>query len=216
MKLEKRRRYDMTGRAAKAEATKERIRASAMELYCERPIDDFTLDDVAERAGTTVQTVLRDFGNKENVIFESLLELGRRGVMLKPTPPGDVAAAVAAFHEIYEGMGDLVMRRLSDEERHPALKPILDDGRRHHREGVATAFAPQLARLRGAARAQLLNALIVATDVYVWKLLRRDFGLGRAAAEAIVRKIINGVINGETRDGTDTVAELVGRRKPAS
>ena len=96
-------------------------------------------------------------------------------------------------------MGDLVMRRLNDEARHPALKPMLDDGRRHHREGVATVFAPQLARVRGAARAQLLDILIVATDVYVWKLLRRDFGLGRAAAEAIVRKI--------------STASSIGRRK---
>jgi len=215
MKLSKRS-YDMTARAAKAEATKERIRVSAMELYCERPIEDFTLEDVAERAETTVQTVLRAFGSKENVIYAGLEELTARGVMLKPTPPGDVAAAVAAIHELYEGIGDLVMRRLNDEERHPAVRPILEDGRRHHRQGVATAFAPQLARLRGAQRAQLLNALIVATDVYVWKLLRRDMGLGRAAAEAIVRRIINGVIDGEAKNGTDTLAQLVGRREPAS
>ncbi len=216
MKSAKRRAYDMTARAAKAEATKERIRVSAMELYCERPIENFTLEDVAERAETTVQTVLRAFGSKENVIYAGLEELNSRGVLIKPTVPGDGAAAVAAIYELYEGIGDLVMRRLNDEERHPALKPILEEGRQHHNEAVATAFAPQLARLRGAQRTLLLNALIVATDVYVWKLLRRDMGLGRAAAEAIVRKIINGVINGEAGNGTHTLAQLVRRREPAA
>ena len=49
------RRYEMTARTAKAEATKARIRVSAMELYCERPVEDFTLEEVAERAGVAVR-----------------------------------------------------------------------------------------------------------------------------------------------------------------
>ena len=116
------------------------------------------------------------------------------GVFLKPTPPGDVEAAVAAFFDIYETVGDLVMQRLADERRRPGLKPSLDQGRENHRDGVKTVFAPQLERAHGAARAQLLNILSSPTDVYVWKLLRRDMGLSRPAAEAIVRKMIFGVI----------------------
>ena len=93
---------------------------------------------------------------------------------------------------------------------------MLDQGRENHRDGVKTVFAPQLERLHGAARAQLLNILVVLTDVYVWKLLRRDMGLSRSAAEAIVRKMITGVIDKETAHGTDSLAELVGRRQPAA
>jgi hypothetical protein len=40
--------------------------------------------------------------------------------------------------------------------------------------------------------------------------------LSRAAAEATVRKMITSVLEKETADGTDSVAELVGRRKPAA
>src|ERR1700693_6470387 len=40
--------YVMTARAAKAEATRARIRASAMQLYRERAIKDITLDEVAK------------------------------------------------------------------------------------------------------------------------------------------------------------------------
>jgi AcrR family transcriptional regulator len=210
------RRYVMTARAAKAEATKTSIRVSAMELYRQRPIEEFTLEEVAIRAGTTVRTVLRAYPSKEELVYAALEEMAAGGIFLKPTPAGDVRGTVTAFFDIYEGIGDLVMQRLNDERRHPGLKPILDQGRENHRDGVKAAFAPQLAQLAGAARAQLLSILIVLTDVYVWKLLRRDMGLGRAAAEAAVRKMIDGVLEGGKNDGTDSLAQLVRRRQPAT
>ena len=207
--------YVMTVRAAKAEATRARIRASAMQLYRERAIEDFTLDEVAKRAQTTVQTVLRAFGSKEELVYAALEEMVAHGMPLKPTPPGDVPAAVAAVFDIYEGMGDLVIERLNDERRRPALKAGLDEGRKNHRDGVRSAFAPQLERVSGSARTQLLEILTVVTDVYVWKLLRRDRKLGRRASEAIVCKMINSVTGTEEAHGQDIVVELVGRRKSA-
>jgi AcrR family transcriptional regulator len=210
------RRYDMTGRAAKAEATRARIRARAMQLYCQQSIEDFTLEEVAHRAETTVQTVLRIFGSKDELIYAALEDMAAGGVFLKPVLPGDVNAGVSAFFDIYESVGDLVMERLNEERRRPALKASLDQGRDNHRDGVRTVFAPQLDRLHGAARTQLLQSLTIITDVYVWKLLRRDMGLGRQAAEAIVRKMILGVIGQEQNRGTNSLAELVGRREPAA
>ena len=216
--MKSKRRYDMTGRAAKAAATKARICDAAIALYRGRPIADFTLEEVATRADTTVQTVLRDFGSKDELVYAALDEMARGGVFLKSTPPGDVKAAVAAFFDIYESIGDMVMRRLDEERRRPALKPILEEGRTNHRQGVKAAFAPQLAWLSGAARARLLTSLVVLTDVYVWKLLRRDMTHGRTAAEAIVVRMISGVVEQEKPDGEvpDAVAELVGRREPAA
>ncbi|HXP76473.1 MAG TPA: TetR/AcrR family transcriptional regulator [Stellaceae bacterium] len=217
MKMKKRR-YVMTARAAKAEATKTRIKVAAMELYCDRPIEDFTLDDVAERAGTTAQTILRIFGSKDELVYAALEEMAASGVYIKPAPPGDVKAGVAAFFDIYETVGDLVIQRLGDERRLPGLKPSLDQGRENHRDGVKSVFAPQLERVHGGARTQLLNILVIATDVYVWKLLRRDMTVSRPAAEAIVRRMITGVIDitTEKTDGTDPLAELVGRRQPTA
>jgi AcrR family transcriptional regulator len=208
--------YVMTARAAKAAATKARIRLSAMQLYREHAIEDFTLDEVAKRAKTTVQTVLRAFGSKEKLVYAALEEMVAHGMPLKPTPPGDVTAAIAALFDVYEGMGDLVIERLNNERRRPALKAGLDEGRKNHRDGVKSAFAPQLERVSGGARAQLFEILTVLTDVYVWKLLRRDRKLSRRACEAIVCKMINGVTRSEGADGQDVVVELVGRRKPAA
>jgi AcrR family transcriptional regulator len=208
--------YVMTARAAKAEATKARILANAMQHYTERAIEDFTLDEVAERSATTVQTVLRIFGSKDKLIFAMLGELAAGGMSLKPTPPGDVAAAVTAIFDIYETTGDLLIQYLNDERRRPSLQPVLQQGRENHRDWVKSIFAPQLKQQSGGARAQLLHILDVATDVYVWKLLRRDQALGRSAAEAIVCRLINSVTNTEGPDGKDPLAQLVGRRQPAS
>jgi hypothetical protein len=44
--------------------------------------------------------------------------------------------------------------------------------------------------LRGTARERRLVALVVATDLLVWKLLRREMGLGRATAERIVIEMV--------------------------
>src|SRR6516165_4383111 len=115
-----------------------------MTLYNEQPIEKFTLDEIAAGAGTTVQTILRIFGNKEDLLLAALSEMVADGVALKVTPPGD----------------------------------------------IPTAVAPSIARQEGGQRALMLNALVAATDVYVWKLLRRDRGVGRAAAEAVVRRLV--------------------------
>jgi len=215
MKMKKRR-YAMAARAAKAEATKARIRGSAMELYCQRPIEDFTLEEVADRAGVAVRTVLRAYPSKDELVYAALDEMAAGGVYLKPTPPGDIKAGVSAFFDIYETVGDLVLQRLSDERRRPGLKPSLDQGRKNHRDGVKFIFAPQLEQRRGAARSELFSMLVIMTDVYVWKLLRRDMALTRPAAEAIVGKMIFSIIEREDADGTDSLAELVGRRQPTA
>ncbi|HEY3917978.1 MAG TPA: TetR/AcrR family transcriptional regulator [Stellaceae bacterium] len=184
----------MTSRAAQAEATRERIRQAAVQLYREGSLDGFILDEVARRAETTVQTVLRAFKSKDELIMAALEALSPYGTSIKLSAPGDVAAAVTMIFDLYEAIGDLVLRQLGDEQRLPRLKADVDTGRRSHRDWVGVVFAPQLACHAGEARAQLFQALMVATDVYVWKLLRRDQGLDRAAAESVMRHIVNGVI----------------------
>jgi AcrR family transcriptional regulator len=208
--------YDMTARAAKAQATKARIRACAVELFCNRPAEEFTLDEIAGRAETTVQTVLRIFGSKDELIYEALEDMAADGVFLRPTASGDISAAVGSFFDIYETVGDLVIDRLGEERRRPALKATLNQGRENHRDGVKTVFAPQLERLHGAERAKLLTTLIVMTDVYVWKLLRRDMKMNRSAAEAIVARMIRNILEQGETNGKNFMAELVGRREPAA
>lgn len=168
-----------------------------MELYRERPLDEFTLDEVAARAETTVQTVLRAFISKDNLIVAALAALAPDGPPIKPSAPGDIAAAVRVIFDLYENIGDVVVQQLADERRLPGLKADLDVGRRIHREWVRKVFAPQLRTHSGQSRSHFFNGVVAATDVYVWKLLRRDQGLNRKAAEAVVRNIIIGLVNQE-------------------
>jgi hypothetical protein len=50
---------------------------------------------------------------------------------------------------------------------------------------------PLLRGLRGSARERRLTAIVIATDVLVWKLLRHDMQLDRPTAEQIVTEMVN-------------------------
>jgi hypothetical protein len=63
-------------------------------------------------------------------------------------------------------------------------------GRTYHRGWVERTFAPQLAGLRGPARKRRIAALVAATDVYTWKLLRLDLGLSQAETERTLVEMI--------------------------
>ena len=187
-----------------------------MALYIERGIDDLTLEAVANCAGTTVQTILRVHGSRDRLFYAALEKLARSGVPLKPTPSGDVAAAVHAIFDLYEISGNLILQRLGDERRRPQLKATLDEGRKDHRQWVKRVFAPQFEVCAKPARARLFNTVVLATDIYSWSKLRQDLGLGRGEAEGIVRGIIEAVVERETANGKHPVAQLVRRREPTS
>lgn len=214
--MKEKRSYVMTARAAGAEETKARIRRYAAQVYLEGTAEEFTLEAVARLADVSIRTVLRAYPSKEELLDAALVDLSEGLVFMKPTAPGNVPITVAAKFDIYESMGELVMRMLEDEQRRPALKPMVDRGRKIHRDEMKVAFAPQLERVHGAARKELLTMLVMLTDIYIWKLLRRDMGYSRPAAEAVVCKMIAGAIKEVNGDGKDTVVELVGRRKSSA
>jgi hypothetical protein len=55
-------------------------------------------------------------------------------------------------------------------------------------------FAPALGAHPPAGRDALLDLLVVATDVYTWKLLRRDRRLSRRPAESRVRQLVEQIL----------------------
>src|SRR3954464_6579875 len=59
--------YRMRVRAEQVAATRERILATAMQLFGTRLYDEVSLDDVAAGAEATVQTVIRHFGSKDSL-----------------------------------------------------------------------------------------------------------------------------------------------------
>jgi AcrR family transcriptional regulator len=180
----------MVARAEATAARRERILDSTDRLFLSLASDGFSLEDVAEGAGTTVQTVLRHFGSKELLLRAGIDRASERiGRERMQAPVGDVRGIVANVVEHYEAHGDAVMHLLG-EDRNPVLSEVVDRGRRFHRDWVVHTFAPQLQPLRGAVRRRRLAQLVAVTDVYVWKLLRRDMQLSREQTkEAIVELI---------------------------
>ncbi len=199
--MNKPRRYDMTKRAQAAAASRQRILGAALELCWERLAVEITLDDVALRAGLSVKTLLRHFGSRDG-LFAALEEFAMQEIRQeRSAPAGDVEAAVHAIFEHYEHRGDGVLKMLGQELFDDAFREGMDVGRRMHREEISGIFAPQLAEHPPAQREALVDLLVIATDVYTWKLLRRDRGLDRVIAETRVRQLIHDVLN-EPAEGT--------------
>jgi AcrR family transcriptional regulator len=190
------RQYTMRARAASAEETRRRVLAAAGDLLRRRLRSDIRLDDVAAGAGVTVPTVLRIFGSKDQLFqlaFDELVaEMGRQ---LRSAAPGDVDAAVRTWFDHYETFGDAVVNSLA-EEHDPAVAPIVRIGRARHRERVESVLAPQLERFADDERARVVDALVCASDVYTWKLLRRDNHRPRPAAEATMKLMIDSILGG--------------------
>ena len=63
---------------------------------------------------------------------------------------------------------------------------------RLHREWVEEVFAPQLAARRD--RKELVDLLVVATDLLTWKILRRDGGMDRSTTCKRMLRLIRAVL----------------------
>ncbi len=181
----------MSARADGAAATRERLLAAAWRYFATRPYEDVRLSEIAAEAEVTVQTLHTNFGSKEQLFTTVAMRWGREEMARRDEAPvGDVREAIEILFDRYEANGITVLRMLSEEERIPAVRRITDAGRAYHRDWVARTFQPLLHGLRGRARARRLAAIVVATDLLVWKLLRLDMQLDRRAAEQIVAEMV--------------------------
>jgi AcrR family transcriptional regulator len=185
----------MGARAEAARLTGERIIDALVSLYLEQPLEQIRLADVAQRAGVTVQTVIRRFESKTGLLVAAVQRVvehvaTQRGVVV----PGDLAGAVTNLLDHYEQAGDLSLKLLAEEPAVPGIGSITERGRALHREWCATVFAPTVDGLSGLARRRRLAQLVAICDVYTWKLLRRDAGLSRAQTELALIEMLSPLI----------------------
>lgn len=186
--------YRMRARAEAVEATRDAICSAAIELWLDVPYDELTLDDIAGRAGTTRQTILRHYGSKEGLALAAAEWYSPRIEAATEVEAGDVPAAVSAIVFQYEAMGDANVRLLQIEDRLAEVHELLERGRSNHRRWVKHSFAPFIERVDPSGREHLVDALYAATEVTVWKLLRRDFGRSVEATEAVLDTLVRGVL----------------------
>lgn len=187
--------YRQIARAEAAAATGRRIVTAFADCALSQWFEDITLEEVARRAGVTVRSVIRHYGGKDGLIGAFIEQLGAQISEEFTGEPGDVDGAVERLVTVYERVGDGTIRNLAQESRVPALGALLDFGRREHRRITAVQFAPWLERLDGRERERALNALVIATDVYTWKLLRRDMAQPMKAVREQITRLVRAALD---------------------
>lgn len=188
--------YTMGARAEAVAETRRRIIEAFFELGRERMFPDISLDDVAAAAGISVQTILRHFQSRAG-LTEATMDHAIATVTEERTAPvGDVDAAVAVIVGHYEDRGQTALLMLAQESSDPQVAELTRRGRTMHRAWVRDVFAPF-----AGPRDPLIDLLVVATDVYTWKLLRIDRRYSRKRTEQLIHQMVTSFLHDAPQRG---------------
>ena len=193
----KTRTYDSSKRKAQAEARRTLMLKCAAQLLADSGTDEFRLEDVAQAAGVSVQTILRAFGSKDGLVIKTL-EFEAPSALDMSVYDNirieDVGDMIRTMFQVYDKIGDLVIHALAHEHRSPEFQKSLDVGRAFHKGWIADACDIHIAKRPPDERAAMFHALLAATDIYVWKILRRDEGLSLEDTVATVTFTLKSLI----------------------
>lgn len=190
----KTRSYNKIARAQAEEATGEAILNAARNAFATGLFDRVTLRQIATESGVTVQTVIRRYGTKEE-LFEHLAEREGKRIIAEREVPADqgLPAALDALVRHYERDGDMMINFIHQEHLFEPVRRIIARGRQVHRQWVELHCRDLLPRQNSQERDHMLFAAIAATDLFTWKLLRRDHGLEPDSVTGIMRRMLTGL-----------------------
>jgi AcrR family transcriptional regulator len=190
----------MGARAAAVAETRARILDAAEGATEELQLEDITLAAVASRAGVSVQTVLRHFGKREELFLATVAHMGMKMAGDREVDSSwSAARIVGVLVDHYERFGDRILWMLAQEDRSARVKTLTDMGRIYHVEWCRQAFARALEGLRGAQRERRVAQLVAATDIYTWKILRKDRQLSQSQVKLAVREMLEALLGGSPR-----------------
>lgn len=184
------RQYTQRARADSKERTRRAILEATQDLFREDFLPETSLERIAERAGCSSRTILRQFGSRDGLIEATIADAESEVMRTREAEPGDIPGAVRRLVEHYEETGDETARWLGAAERYPLVRQVTESGMRMHRAWAESVFAPDLAGLARPRRKELVAVLASVTDLYMWVLLRRRHGLSRAATEAAILDLV--------------------------
>jgi AcrR family transcriptional regulator len=188
--------YTMGARAEAVAETRQRIIEALFELGRERMFPDISLDDVAAAADVSVQTILRHFKSRAGLAEATMDHAIARVAEERRVPVGNVDAAVAVIVEHYEDRGRTALLMLAQESSDPQVAELTRRGRAMHRRWVTEVFAPF-----AGPRHPLIDLLVVATDVYTWKLLRIDRRHSRARTAQLIHQLVSSILDSAGHKG---------------
>lgn len=192
--------YKMSKRAESAAQTERDIFAATAALWHERSISEITLDLVAERASVSVRTIIRRYGSKEG-LFEACIQNNAADTQSdrENAEVGNVNSAIQYLLADYEAYGDALIRMLAMEDQLDIARGVLQAGRTYHRDWCARIFSPFLPDKSGSDYETELTAFVAATELYLWKLLRRDLNYDIEQAQKTFLRLVNGLISDKTK-----------------
>ncbi|GAB3763677.1 AcrR family transcriptional regulator [Nocardioides ginsengisegetis] len=188
--------YTMGARAEAVAETRRRIIDALFDLGRERMFPDISLEDVADAAGVSVQTILRHFKSRAGLAEATMDHAITTVTEERHAPVGDVDAAVAVIIGHYEDRGHTALMMLAQESSDPQVAELTRRGRAMHRTWVREVFAPFVGP-----RDPLIDLLVVATDVYTWKLLRLDRRYSRTRTERLMHRMVTSLLEGSGLEG---------------
>jgi len=180
--------YDMTRRAKSAALTTETIIEATETLLTNTTLNEITLNAIAQKADVTVQTVLRHMKSIDGCLQAVADQVFERVKKQRETNgPANISTAVDNLITHYEKEGKLVLNLLDQEQSgDSSAKDFTNRGRAYHREWVQKLLAPKIAENR----TEIIDALVAATDIYTWKLLRLDIGRSREDAKKVIMVMV--------------------------
>lgn len=187
--------YTMGARAEAVAQTRSRIVEALFELASRRTLADISLDEVAGGAGVSVQTILRHFESRAGLIAATLEHALAAVTQERHAPVGEVDTAVAVIVRHYEKRGRTSLLLLAQESSDPQVGELTRRGRALHRAWVNEVFAP----FAGPAD-PLIDLLVVAMDVYTWKLLRIDCGYSRTHTQQLMHRLVTSLLESDRTD----------------
>lgn len=186
--------YRMKTRADGVARTRERLTEVAREHFVERPYDEVTLAEIAREAQVSQQTLLNHFSSKEGLLLALAEGFAADIDALRGDPkPGDVQAAVRGLMRQYERYGDANVRLAMLAERIAPVGQFIDQARTSHLAWIERVFGDQLPTEQ-TARRRATAQVYAATDVFTWRLLRRELKHSRADASAVMQSMVRAAV----------------------
>ncbi len=187
--------YDNSKRLIDAEITKHEIINAFGRLWNQYSIKEITLEMVSNESGVTTRTIMRKFGSKVGLLTESLPILTAQvEAQRKVTKAGDIDAILQALLSNYESMGEAAIRTINLESELEIAREIGRKGRELHRNWCIQMFSPYLPEQNTPEFEIQLNSFIAATEIYLWKLMRKDLKLSREKTLAIFKNMVEGLV----------------------
>ncbi|GAB4343573.1 MAG: hypothetical protein Kow0037_31780 [Calditrichia bacterium] len=187
------RKYNRENRLKQAEQTRQNIILAAEKLLGTKPLADVSMQAIAEEAKTTVQTFIRHFGSREgclNAVVEKVLFRVEQERAVPPSGSVEDCAEVLLSH--YEKENRLVLNLLAQEHNGSRfIGEALQIGREFHRKWLKECFR---GRYPEGIDEEILDELVLATDIYAWKLLRLDMDRSRRQTKQVMISLIKKIL----------------------